>query len=552
MRYQSIIVIIFDMAKFFTKKVALIALTVVVAVSGVIWAVVANLDSKFKSKITTTPDAVYVSGNGTASVMVDEYLYFVGDSITTAEIKYGDNEYYANGEMQDTGIYRVKIQDSKPLLEYEYNNQTVNEDGEKIELQPGDEGYNENVVAVKDWERIGKKNNGIEAVVPKIAGHDQSAMWVFGDNLIYVSPHNRYDNRGKLLSNYLDFFRVDLDGKNHTLLYTTETADLTRDNFTVWADATDNIYLLIHETENNEIVKVNVQDKTVTTIAEKVTDVVFPTATQYCLDNTNETLDKVYGGVMSYVYFTKSRTDVNEHDSNIGNLLYRCGVKTGEPELIASEGTAEKGTTFKPLAVTPLQNGNAQFVYSIVVKNANDTTIKDQTLCLMTNDNMQNYVYVEPEDTWGLKQDAVVKIYANGFCTVDDALHHYDIDGAVMSFNSTVLSTGVEKVLAVMGNAIYVQSGTSVTKIQPGHANTGISIVPVTEESATEEETETEGATGEESTEETPTSTITLPVAVLYQPHGSTGEPMILAQDADHIRLYTSNGKFSYLRLKGE
>ena len=552
MRYQSIIDIIVDMAKFFTKKVALIALAAVVAVSGVIWAIVANLDAKFKSRINTVPSAVYVSGNGTASVMVDDYLYFVGDSVTTSEIKYGDNEYYANGKMQDAGIFRVKIEDSKPVLDYEYDNKIVNDQGEKVELQPDDEGYNTNVVGINDWDNVGKKNNGIEAVVPKIAGHDQSAMWVFGETLIYTSPHNRYDNRGKLLSNYLDFFRVDLDGKNHSLIYTTSSADLTRDNFTVWADAIDNVYLLVHETEDSEIVKVNVADNTVSTIAEKVTDVVLPMATQYCLDNTNETLDKVYGGVMSYVYFSKSRTDVNEHDSNIGNLLYRCAVKIGEPELIASEGSAEKGTTFKPMAVTPLQNGNAQFVYSVVVKNSNSTVLKPQTLCIITNDSMNNYVYVEPEDTWGLADDATVKIYANGYCLVNDNLHHYDVDGANMIFDNKVLSSGVEKVLAVMGNAIYVQSGITVTKVQPGQTNNSVSIVPASESTEENEDVEAGAEGTDEGTEEEPTSTITLPVAILYQPHGSTGEPMILAQDADHIRLYTSNGKFSYLRLKGK
>ena len=445
------------MAKIFTKKVALIALTVIVAVSGIIWAVIANLDSKFKSNIDTTPSAVYVSGNGTASVLVDEYLYFVGDSVATSEIKYGDNEYFADGKVHDAGIYRVKIENSKPLLDYEYDNQTKNEQGETITLQPGDEGYNTNVVAVNDWDNINEDDNGIEAVVPKIAGHDQSAMWVFGNTLVYVTPHNRYDNRGKLLSNYLDFFSVDLDGNHHTFLYTTSSPDLTRDNFTVWADATDNIYVLVHETENNEIIKVNVQTKDVAVIDDKVADVVLPKATHYCRDNTNENLDKVYGGVMSYVYYTKNRTDVNEHDSNRGNLLYRCSVEDCKPELIAHEGSQDKGNTYKPLAVTPFQNGNAQFVYSIVTKRINENNSEipyPRQLSIITNDNLNNYQN-NTENAWGLADDAEIKIYANGFCTVGDKLYRYDVDGTVMTFDNAVLSSGVEKVLAVFDNTVF-------------------------------------------------------------------------------------------------
>lgn len=538
------------MAKFFTKKVALIALTAVVAVSGIIWVIVANIQPKFQSGIDVMPAGIYVSGNGTASVMVDDYLYFIGDSIKTSTIKYGDNEYFANGKMLDTGIYRVKIENSKPVLNYEYDNTVTDENGEKTKLQPGDEGYNTNVIGVKDWESIGQKNNGIEAVVPKIAGHDQSAMWVFGQTLVYVSPHNRYDNRGNLLSNYLDFFRVDLDGKNHTLVYTSESPDLTTDNFTVWADATDNVYILVHETENNTIKKISVQNHAVTTLAEDVVDVVFPKATQYCRDIINENLDKVYGGVMSYVYYTKERKTVNEYDSNLGNLLYRRAIKDGEAELIVSEGSRDKGVTITPLAVTPLMNGNAQFVYKAVIKNKNNA-IFGIHLHLINNQNMTDYKYIESNaDTWFLeKEDTAVKIYANGFCTVNDNLYHYDIDGTTMVFNNTVLSASVEKVLAVFENTVYVQSGTSVSKIQPGQISNTVSIVP---EKSSDESTEGEdGENAEEGSEdETTETTITLPVAILHQPHGSTGDPMIFAQDADHIRLYTGAGNVNYLRFK--
>ena len=97
-----------------------------------------------------------------------------------------------------------------------------------------------------------------------------------------------------------------------------------------------------------------------------------------------------------------------------------------------------------------------------------------------------------------------------------------------------------------------MQSGRTVTKVRPGQANGGGGVVGGGDSTEESEDAEAGAEGTDEGTEEESTSTITLPVAILYQPHGSTGEPMILAQDADHIRLYTSNGKFSYLRLKGE
>ncbi len=531
------------MAKIFTKKIALIMLTALIAVSGVIWAIVANLQPKFKPGIYAIPEGRYVSGNGTASVLVDNYLYFIGDSIATSSIQYGDNEYYAKGKMPDTGIFRVKIEDGQPVLDFEYDNNSKNDAGEKIELQEGDEGYNTKVVAVKDWDNIGDKDNGIEAVVPKIAGHDQSAMWVFGNNLIYVSPHNRLDNRGNLLKDYLDFFRVDLDGKNHTLIYTTSSANLTTADFTVWADSTDNIYLVVHETADQEIKTINVKTKAVTTLDEKVENVVLPMAGQYRTNTTNETLEKVYGGAMSYVYYTKNRD--TEKDQNQGNLMYRHAIDGGEPEKIGDDGSQREGTTFTPLAVTPAQNGKTQFVFSVVVKNNNDVKLTEDKLCLINETNLADYKYTEPSETLGLQDGYTVKVYANGFCTINDDLRYYTvINGSEIVLQPEVLMTGVEKVLTVMGDTIYVQKGTVVHQIKVGQSAHTISIVPEDDTAATPDD----GT--EEDTTETNDDTLQLPVAVLYQPHGDNGDPMVFAHDANHIRLYTNNGKFNYIKFK--
>ena len=138
-----IIDILIDMAKFFTKKVCLITLTVIVALTGIIWSIVANITPRFSSGFSAIPTG-YVSGNGSASVMIGDYLYFVGGNVTTADLKYGDNEYYANGVMPDSGIYRVKIgKDSVPVLNYQYDNTYQDENtGEKKTWQQGDANYN--------------------------------------------------------------------------------------------------------------------------------------------------------------------------------------------------------------------------------------------------------------------------------------------------------------------------------------------------------------------------------------------------------------------------
>jgi|GEM_PF-4539883 len=531
------------MAKFFTKKVCLILLAVVVAVSGIIWAVVANYKPKFNSGITTVPAGEYVSGNGTAAVMVDNYLYFVGDTVTTSSIKYGDNEYYANSTIPDTGIFRVKIgDDSLPVLDYEYDNTYTDEDsGEEKEYQEGDANYNTVVTAVNDWDNIGTKGNGIEAVVPKIAGHDKTAMWVFGKYLIYTSPHNRYDNRGNLMSDYLDFFRVDLDGKNHTLIYTTDSTDLTTSDFTVWANSTDNIYLLVAESDNESddpeptIKKINVKTKQVTVLDTDVADVVLPTATQY--GKQNESLAQVYGGVMGYVYYTKTRTTVNENSTLLGNLMYRCGINDGEPELIADAGSAEKGTTFTPLAVTPYGTASAQFVFSISVATSNATFI-EKDLCAFTS---VNDTYIEPEtDVNGLKSSYEVAIYANGFCTIDSALYRYDIVGSRVILDNTKLMASLDSVLAVIGDVAYVQSGTSVYAVKKNGSSTTVASTSTTS-------TDDDDDSSDTSSDDTESNLL---LAVLYQPKNNPGDPIIFVQDDSTIRLFYADQTYNYLRFK--
>ena len=547
------------MAKFFTKKVLLIMLAVVLAGGGIVWAIVANLTPQFRSGFSVIPEAIYVSGNGSAAVMVDNYLYFVGDTVTTSDIKYGDNEYYAKGTMPDSGIFRVKIgEDNQPVLTYKYDNSYVDETtGETTQYQVGDDKYNTVVSEIVDWENIGKKNNGIEAVVPKIAGHDKTAMWVFGKYLIYTSPHNRYDNRGNLMSDYLDFFRVDLNGENNTLIYTTESTDLTTKNFTVWADARNKIYLLVSETDNGnetpepKIKKINVNTKVVTVLDSNVSNVVLPIATQY--GKQNESMEQVYGGVMGYVYYTKSR---GENSTLKGNLLYRCAINGGEPEIIADRGDAEKGTTFTPLAVTPMDtdgaHASAQFVFAISVATSNATFI-EKDLCVITNQNMDNFHYTDPEtdgEGLGLKSSYEVGVYANGFCTIDKKLYHYSIDGSRVILDkengaTKILSSSVDSVLAVMGDTIYVQSGNSVYAVkQNGNQQTVTLATTTTTSESSEDSTD--------STSSSETKTNTMPISIHYQPQGNTGDVIIFVATANDLRLYHLDGTNQYLRMKAD
>jgi len=172
---------------------------------------------------------------------------------------------------------------------------------------------------------------GKELIVPKIAGFENAALWVFGDHLIYTSPHNRMDRQGNLQSARTDFFRVNLDGSGHRLLYTTVNANLGRNNWTVaWAGGHSHLLVM----DGGELVHIGVSRNPGrrTVIAEAATSVGMPNVTAYFQSQLDQ--NKGFGGVMAYVYWTQDR-DEEDRDRGIrGNLLKRARLSDLNIEII--------------------------------------------------------------------------------------------------------------------------------------------------------------------------------------------------------------------------
>lgn len=513
------------MAKILTKRFVLIMLAVVIAAGGIIWAIVANIKPTFKAMITEVPAAYTVSGNGTASVMVDNYLYFVGDYVATSEIEYGDNDYYPKGTMPSAGIYRVKFNGEQPVLNYEYDNYYYDDNGTRQEYTADDERYNSKVSGIADWDHLFDKNYAVECVVPKIAGHNNTAMWVFGNTLIYTTPNNLRNKVGALRSDWLDFYRVDLNGKNHKLVY---SAKVTTGNFTVWANQTDNIYLLVND--NGTLQKVNVNTQKATQIATDVTNVVFPQVATYRRNSdSNETLANVYGGVMSYVYYTKARDSDDRYTQ--GNLMYRCQIDGNkEPEKIGDDAYIEYGTTFTPLAAV-----GGHYVF----KATNNVTTSTR-YCVVANGGVMKPINTESEyeslialgNLFGTDD---ITFYANGFWLSGGKLYRYsveDYNGTINPNMNTVYAENITAVLAVIGDNIYVQNdnGVQIFSITKG-TSVGVTISTGADDDG---------------------NAAVLPVAILRPAHndgGIAGTDLVLVHRGSSIMVYGQNGiKSAYLR----
>lgn len=518
------------MAKILTKRFVLIMLAVVIAAGGIIWAIVANIKPTFKSKITNVPAAYTVSGNGSASVMVDNYLYFVGDYVATGDIEYGDNDYFANGKMPSAGIYRVKFDGEQPALTYEYDNTYTDEDGTPQEYDQDDSRRDTVVSKITDWDHLFDRAYGVECVVPKIAGHDNTAMWVFGNTLVYTTPNNLRNKVGTLRSDWLDFYRVDLNGKNHKLVY---SAKVTTGDFAVWANTPDNIYLLIND--NGTLQKINVNTQKATQIATEVTNVVFPQVTTYRRNaNSNEKLSDVYGGVMSYVYYTTNRDAEN---TIRGNLMYRYQIAGNqEPEKIGDEGNYNSGITFTPVAAVGGRfifkytghRGSSMTLYSVV---ANDGMMDINTI----NDYS---TLMNLGSTFGAGETGDVTFCEGGFWLKDGILRRYGIttyEGKVTPEMNTIYAENVTKVLAVVADKIYVQTSDGVQIYSADSANAGklLGIVSLTTDDG---------------------GSATLPAAILRPAHndgGIAGTDLVFVHNANEIKVYGQNGSSAaYLRRK--
>ncbi|MCL2587480.1 MAG: hypothetical protein FWE31_04565 [Firmicutes bacterium] len=292
-----------------SRKILTIVAIVVIVFAGGLSAILINQAAGRFNAVSTVPHNVAnVSGNGGNAVAVGEYLYFIGNFVNTRDIVYRQNEYNrvtVNDRRHYGGIFRIRLNENgRPS----YDNSHIDEPP----IDPNNPG--------SEWNT---RVAGKELIVPKIAGHENSAMWIFGNHIVYTSPHNRLDRRGQLQTGRLDFFRVDLDGRNHRRIFTTSESNLTRDNFTVaWGGG--HSHLLVVDGQRLVHVGVSQNPGRVTELAESVSSFALPMVTSYFESSLRP--DKGFEGVMGFVYWTEDRSEEDREAGIRGNLMRRASL----------------------------------------------------------------------------------------------------------------------------------------------------------------------------------------------------------------------------------
>jgi hypothetical protein len=359
------------------KKVIIsFVFAIVIALTGTLAIVINNINNRFQpfAMNLSAEERQTVSGNGTGAVMVGEYLYFIGNHVDRQSITFRQNEY---NNIEFGAIYRVKFYPSG--------------DGAGYGAKPKYEQMNDSLVDLRDNPF---KPQGVQLVVPKIAGFENSALWVFDTYLIYTSPNNSRDRNGRLQSHRTDFFRVDLNGKNHRKIYTTETS-VTANDFTV-CKVGGRIYVLVNN--NGKLVRVNASNQSfgrAFTISESATNVVFPIVRSYIGNqlNANENINgkdvvSSYSDIMSFVFFTEDLDEEDAKAGRIGNVLKRFPLELTSPNKNSVSIVGNSQNMF----YDPIALSNGKFMVS-VFNASSSTTIPDvliiDSLSYRSNNNVE-------------------------------------------------------------------------------------------------------------------------------------------------------------------
>jgi hypothetical protein len=153
--------------------------------------------------------------------------------------------------------------------------------------------------------KIDADNNltDVKVVVPKkvMSSSKDHGIYVFGDWIYYVSPGTGTDNKGNVLTDYIDFFRTSIDGTK-TQKITTIKGNTTRFKFT--KDAF--VYY-----QDNKLISIDLTNKKFkeTTIDEEVTSVLFPNNPVYNPASPESPAD--------YIFYVKNPEDETEYHNEV-------------------------------------------------------------------------------------------------------------------------------------------------------------------------------------------------------------------------------------------
>lgn len=270
------------------KKILLLVLTLFLSTTVLL----AGCGDKGLKNNPNTNDPV--TSNGGMAVLKGNYLYYVnGFKSYDGLVKDKDNVW---GEQKLGAIYRVKV----------VNNQ------------------------------IAHDQNGFlaesECVVPQIVGTENASFYIFGDYIYYATPNMQKDKNGNLLNARSNICRVNINGTNNDVLYTTEQT-LTASNWTI-NDVNGTVYIIISDGSKVISINANAKKPEATTLTSNATSVGLIKID----NNVNAISNALVDGINNYVYYTRNFVEADNLEGRSGNILARVKLGTTTEEVVTNNG----------------------------------------------------------------------------------------------------------------------------------------------------------------------------------------------------------------------
>lgn len=161
----------------------------------------------------------------------------------------------------------------------------------------------------------------VEVVVPKkvMSSSVNNGFFVFGEWIYYVSPGIGTNNKGEVLTDYIDFMRTKIDGTKTDKIITVK-GNTTEFKFTPDALIYFNDNKLISIDTTGKKFKENIID-------EEVTAVLFPDCPVYNPANPKSSAD--------YVFYVKEP----EEESDLNNVIYSVNANGSDKKILIDKST---------------------------------------------------------------------------------------------------------------------------------------------------------------------------------------------------------------------
>ena len=310
-----------------------------------------------------------VTSNGGMVVQKGDYLYFTNGYISAT----GANNKY--GEVEHSAVYRAKLENNKLSYDEEGN--------------------------LKD----------VELLVPRITGYEKTGLFIYGEHLYYATPNTEKNKKdGEVDTKLIDFYRVNLNGKNNTRLYkSTVSSENTQFSFN---EINGKVFLTVFDTE--KVVVINCGNKSAKVIAEGVSSAVLPKVTE------NNPLNNTISEIESRVYYTRS---AKEDENNTGNVMAYASIESGEEVVV--NGLNPSAT----YSLKELNYNGAENTYVLYTSNESglelyycakfvNNEINMQSQEKLTTKAQTNKVYLFTDPTTNNAHNGVVTTNANGVLIV--------------------------------------------------------------------------------------------------------------------------------------